>query len=235
MSTVNYGSLPFAQAIDYFRRKTNVTTERWNDLWRDNHNIGFMVAGALKDDLLNDFRQAVDTAIAEGKSIGWFKTQFQHIKQTHGWDHTGDATWRSNIIYNTNMRQSYNAGRYEQLQQFDYWEYQHGDSQQPRPLHLSWHGLLLPKSDPFWQTHFPANGWGCKCKVRGRSSQWVARKNLEVNTSPKIERFEWTDKVTGEIHLIPKGIDPGFDYAPKQATRKKELAKIAKNKSDALK
>lgn len=226
----NYGSLPFAEGIDYFRRKSNVTTERWNDLWRDNHNIAFVVAGALKDDLLNDFRQAVDSAIAEGKSIQWFKKEFKNIKQKHGWDHTGSEAWRSKVIYDTNMRQSYNAGRFEQLQSFDYWEYQHGDSQQPRPLHLSWHGKILAKDDPWWQTHFPSNGWGCKCRVRGRSKRHIERNGLTVDKSPKVERFEWTDKVTGEVHKIPKGIDPGFDYAPQKSKRKRELQQQAKRK-----
>jgi hypothetical protein len=30
--------------------------------------------------------------------------------------------------------------------------------------------------------------------------------------APKIEKYEWVDKATGEIHKIPKGIDPGWDY-----------------------
>ena len=30
--------------------------------------------------------------------------------------------------------------------------------------------------------------------------------------APKIKRYEWVDKATGEIHKIPKGIDPGWDY-----------------------
>ena len=173
-----------------------------------------MVAGALKDNLLNDFRQAVDLAIAEGKSLTWFKREFKHIVNRHGWDYTGSADWRSDIIYQTNMRQSYNAGRYEQLQHFDYWEYQHGDSITPRPHHLSWHGTVLPKDHKWWQTHMPQNGWGCKCKVRGRSKQALDRMGKDVTPAPKTETYEWIDKATGETHKIPKGIDPGFDYVP---------------------
>ena len=30
--------------------------------------------------------------------------------------------------------------------------------------------------------------------------------------APAIQRYEWVDKATGEIHKIPKGIDPGWDY-----------------------
>ncbi|WP_085299262.1 phage minor head protein [Cognaticolwellia mytili] len=231
MPEARYGSLPFQESIDFFKNKLNIPTERWNDVWRDGHNSGFMVAGALKDDLLNDFRQAVDRAIAEGKSISWFQKEFKNITAKHGWSHTGDANWRSNIIYNTNMRQAYNAGRFEQLQNFPFWEYQHGDSRQPRALHLSWHTLVLPKDDPWWQTHFPSNGWGCKCRVRGRSARYLKRKGITVDKAPNNGIWEWTDKATGEVHKIPKGIDPSFDYAPRKSTVVKQQKQLAKKKA----
>ena len=226
-----YGSLPFQESIDFFRNKLNVPTERWADLWRDGHNTGFAVAGAMKDDLLNDMRKMVDSAIAEGKSLGWLKKNFKEIRAKHGWEHTGSSAWRSRIIYDTNMRQSYNAGRYQQLQHFDYWEYQHGDSINPRPMHLSWHKLLLPKSDAWWETHFPQNGWGCKCKVRGRSQAYVDRKNLTISQTPKNGTNPWVDKVTGEEHQIPKGIDPGFDYAPHKQAIKNNITQQAIKKA----
>lgn len=229
---VRYGSLPFDEAITYFRGKLNVPTERWNDIWRDGHNNAFMVAGAMKDDLLNDFRQAVDRAIAEGKSLPWFQREFNKIVASHGWQHTGNAAWRSKVIYDTNIRQSYNAGRFEQLQHFDYWEYRHGDSITPRPMHLSWNGLLLEKDDPWWQTHMPQNGWGCKCKVFGRSKATVERKGLTPGKAPNDGSFDWTDKVTGEVHKVPKGIEPGFDYTPSKSVHAQQLQQHAKQKAN---
>ena len=229
-----YGSLPFNEAIAFFRTKLNIPTERWADVWREGHNSGFMVAGALKDDLLNDFRKAVDSAIAEGKSIGWFKKEFNNIVAKHGWQHNGKSNWRAKVIYDTNMRQSYNAGRYEQLQHFDYWEYQHGDSFSPRAMHLSWHGTLLPKEHEWWQQHFPQNGWGCKCKVRGRTGKQLARQGKTVNLPPKTDIKEWTDKVTGEVWEIPKGIDPGFDYVPKKSANKQKQKKISIEKAKSF-
>jgi len=230
-ASARYGSLPFKEAISFFENKLNIPTDRWADIWRDGHNSGFMVAGALKNDLLNDFRKAVDSAISEGKSIGWFKKEFKTIVAKHGWSHTGEANWRAKVIYDTNMRQSYNAGRYEQLQHFDFWEYQHGDSLHPRPMHLSWHGTVLPKEHGFWQTHFPQNGWGCKCKVRGRTAKQLERQGKKVKLPPKGEMTEWTDKATGEVHKIPKGIDPGFDYAPKKTAIKQQQKKLSVDKS----
>lgn len=32
--------------------------------------------------------------------------------------------------------------------------------------------------------------------------------------APKTEKYEWVDKATGEVHKIPRGIDPGWDYNP---------------------
>jgi len=228
---VNYGSLPFSEAIEYFRDKLNVPSERWADLWQSAHDSAFTIAGAMKDDLLNDFRKSVDEAIKDGKSITWFQQEFKKIVARHGWSHTGNAAWRSKVIYDTNVRQSYNAGRFEQLQRYDYWLYKHGDSRQPRELHLKWNGTLLPKDDPWWQTHFPSNGWGCKCKVFGRTQAQIDRKNLTVNQAPNDGTFEFIDKVTGEIHQVPKGIDPGFDYAPQKSEIKKRRNKIAEQKA----
>ena len=128
MSTAQYGSLKFNEAISFFKNKVDLPSERWADVWRDQHNLAFTVAGATKTDLLADMRKIVDASIAEGKSLKWFQSEFKHLVKKYGWDHTGTAPWRANIIYSTNMRQSYNAGRYAQLQNFEFWRYKHGDS-----------------------------------------------------------------------------------------------------------
>lgn len=35
-----------------------------------------------------------------------------------------------------------------------------------RPEHREWNGIVRPKNDPFWNTYWPPNGWGCRCTVR---------------------------------------------------------------------
>ncbi|PKG73169.1 F protein [Shewanella sp. GutCb] len=229
--STRYGSLPFNEQIRFFRNKLNVPTEGWTDLWQHSHNSGFSVAGAMKDDLLNDFRQAVDAAIADGKSLTWFKKEFNNIVAKHGWQHTGKANWRAKVIFDTNMRQSYNAGRYEQLQQFDYWRYAHGDSRYPRELHLKWHGTLLPKSDAWWQTHFVSNGWGCKCRIYGVSQSELERKGLTTTAAPNDGMRDWTDKTSGEVHKVPNGIDPGFDYIPRREANLVKQRRLASQKA----
>lgn len=205
---------PFAEQVAFFRGKLGnlIPTESWTDVWKSAHDTGFMVAGAAKADLLADLAGAVDGAIADGKSIGWFRDQFDSIVEKHGWSYRGEYNWRTRTIYRTNMVSSYSAGRLVQLRagNFEYWTYRHNDSvAHPRPLHLSWNGLTLPANDPWWRTHYPANGWGCLCYVVGVSRATAERMGWHIGVAP--------DDGT-EPDGRPKGIDKGWDYQPGATT-----------------
>ena len=45
---------PFAEQIEFFRQKLNLPTEHWDDIMRETHDRAFVVAGAMKADLLDD-------------------------------------------------------------------------------------------------------------------------------------------------------------------------------------
>ena len=68
-----YGGLPFNEAISFFRDKLNMPTRRWNDLAGEMHARAFVVAGAMKADLLEDLRAAVDKAISQGTTLAEFR------------------------------------------------------------------------------------------------------------------------------------------------------------------
>jgi len=224
------GSQYFQQAIDYFRDKVNVKGDAWDSLWQGQHATAFTVAGAMKDDLLCDLRQSVDKAISQGMSLAEFREEFEDIVAKRGWTgFRGEGSeagmaWRAKVIYDTNVRQAYNAGRWQQLQQFPVWVYHHGDSRNPRPAHLSWNGLTLSKDDPWWRTHFPQNGWGCKCRVEGYSKIRARLKGIEIGEAPDDGTYEYVNKKTGEVMQVPKGIDPGFDYSVGEAKFGRRLA-----------
>lgn len=203
--------LPFEEQVKFFREKLNIPTQKWTDLWKEQHAKGFMVAGAYKADLLADFRAAVEKAIAAGTTLETFRKDFDNIVEKHGWSYNGTRNWRSEVIYSTNIRQAYNAGRWaqltgpEQMQVLPYLTYKHGDSRVPRPMHLAWDGTTLPANDPWWDTHYPQNGWGCKCRVFGSTrSEFAAAQQAGMGDAPPSP----IDPKTG----APVGIDKGFDY-----------------------
>ncbi|MYG13508.1 MAG: DUF935 family protein, partial [Gammaproteobacteria bacterium] len=108
--------LPFSEQVDFFRRKLSLPTKAWTDIWQSQHDVAFVVAGAARDELLSDLRGAVDAAIADGETLASFRRRFDGIVAEHGWSHSGGRDWRTRIIYGTNLRSSYSAGRWEQMQ-----------------------------------------------------------------------------------------------------------------------
>lgn len=224
-----YAPLPFDEAISFFRGKLNVPTERWTDLWQNQHDTGFMVAGAAKAELLDDLRAAVDKAIANGTTLEEFRRDFDGLVARHGWTYRGGRAWRTEVIYSTNVRTAYAAGRYEQmtspemLRERPFWEYRHRDSVNPRPLHVEWDGTVLPADDPWWKTHYGPNGWGCKCTVFALSADDLADLGKQgPDPRPENGMRTWTDQTTGEVHEVPNGIDPGWAHTPGASGRAAE-------------
>lgn len=224
---VSHGSLPFQEQIDYFRGKTDIPSRTWTDIYQVEHDWAFVVAGTTKRALLSDMRGAVEKAITTGLTLEQFRKDFDQIVSKHGWQYNGGRGWRSRVIYETNLRQSYNAGREAQMadpelrKRRPFAVYRHGDSAHPRPQHLAWDGTVLPLDDPWWATHSPQNGWGCKCKKYMLSQRDVDRQGLKVGPAPVVEYENRTIGINSpngpRVVRVPKGIDPGFDFAPGQS------------------
>ena len=220
--------LPFDGAIEYFRDKVSLPTEAWDDLWGGMHGRAWVVAGATKDDLLSDLRDAVDKAISDGTTLDDFRKSFDAIVQKHGWSHTGPAGWRSAVIFNTNLSTAYHAAHWQQMTDPDvlqvrpYFRYVESSSTEPRVEHEQWYNLVLPADDPFWATHAPPNGWGCKCGLVSVSGRELERLKKDFagseypiqTTAPEITYYDWVNKKTGEVLKVPNGIDPGWDHNP---------------------
>ncbi|WP_306603911.1 phage minor head protein [Azonexus sp.] len=228
MADIAFGfGTPFSEQLDFFRQKLNLPSERWDDIKQAAHDRAFIVAGAMKADLLADLRGAVDKAIGEGRGLDAFRKDFKAIVAKHGWTGwTGEGTkageaWRTRVIWETNMATSYAAGRYRQLTDpefltlYPYWRYRHADwVANPRMQHVSWNNLTLPHYHLFWKSHFPPNGWGCHCWVTPVSAAEYAKAQAAGQTEPPAG---WDQR--GDTGQLP-GIAPGFDYAPGASIKK---------------
>ncbi|MGV3581877.1 MAG: PBECR2 nuclease fold domain-containing protein [Methylophilus sp.] len=220
----NPAQLPFKEAINFYRDKIKLPTSGWTDIWEQQHSKAFVVAGAQSDSLLQDLYNAIQDAKQSGGGYSDFKERFQEITTRHGWSYNGAPNWRSRVIYDTNITQAYNAGRYVQMQAVKhlrpYWQYRHTSIENPRLNHKSWDGLILPADDAWWDTHMPQNGWGCKCRIDSLSRieaqrEWTKAGKSGPDTAPEIV---WEDRIIGKngsnprIVTTPQGIDPGFGY-----------------------
>ena len=223
-STLAHARLPFDEQIAFFRRKLSLPTQSWTDIWQSQHDVAFVVAGAARDDLVSDLRGAVDQAIAEGTTLATFRRDFDAIVAKHGWSYKGGRSWRTEVIYGTNLRTSYAAGRYRQMKDVaerrPYWHYRHSDaSERPRHDHLAWDGLVLRHDDPWWTTHYPPNGWGCKCFVEALNARGIARLGKSgPDSAPALDArtVQVGQGPSRRTAIVPGGIDPGWAYAPGQ-------------------
>lgn len=221
--------LQFQEAIDFYRGKIRLPTSSWTDIWQQQHSHAFVVAGAAQDDLIEDMYNAIRTAQADGTGYPAFRQQFEEIAAKHGWAYKGTPGWRSKVVYQTNIQQAYNAGRWKQMDALKhlrpYIQYDHTSIEHPRLEHQAWDGLVLPFDDPWWDYHMPQNGWGCKCRVysltRSEAAQWWGQRGKTgPDESPEIEwevRNVGTQGSTPRTVRVPKGIDPGFAYNPGKA------------------
>lgn len=216
---------PFAAdpeaAIAFLRDKTELPTETWTDIWQEMHSRAFVVAGANTDAIVADFHDAVSRAIAEGRTIEQFREDFDRIVAAHGWSYNGGRGWRSRVIFETNLRSAYNAGRWKEAQDArrtrPWLRYVAVMDERTRPEHAAWHDTVLHIDDPWWDTHFPPNGWGCRCTVQSLNDRDLKRYGLTPAKQPPPGETEQRTVNTprGPVTVtVPVGIDPGFAYNP---------------------
>lgn len=86
-----------------------------------------------------------------------------------------------------------------------------GPSLERRLQHVRWHRLVLPADDAWWNTHYPPNGWGSKCRVR-QVSRRETGKLRGPGKAPKMRYRDWKNRRTGKVERGPVSIDLGRDF-----------------------
>ena len=247
---------PPKDALRFFRAKKLKPGFDFRDVYREEHAIQFTVAKAMEADILTDIRGALDQVLAEGRTFRQFQKQLTPRLQAAGWwgrkrvvdPLTGKEVTaqlgsprRLRTIYRANVRTARAAGQWERIQRtkraLPYLLYELGPSREHRPEHVSWAGTILPADDSWWRTHYPPNGWGCKCRVRQITRREADRRGGPT-PRPPIRRRDWLNRRTGEIERVPEGIDPGWDTNPGRIRRlkiaEKRLETAAAEKAAAL-
>jgi SPP1 gp7 family putative phage head morphogenesis protein len=232
ISWPEYMNLPPEKAIAYLRKKGYKITFDHKEMQREEHIYNFTVAKATSLEILQDIRAEVDKALSEGTTLNTFQKNLRPLLQEKGWwgkkvmtdPKTGEeklvqlgSSRRLAIIFDTNLRMAYAAGRWEGIQETKdlrpFLRYVSILDGRTRPQHRSWNDVVKLADDPWWDTHYPPNGWRCRCSVQQLSARDLKKQGLEVTTTTPdgLER-KFVDKKTGDTITVPQGIDPGFAY-----------------------
>lgn len=246
MAEITKGFETPQEVTDFFRQKRLRPAFSWADVWGQEHAFAFTVAKAVDTELLSAFKSSIDEAIAKGEGFETWKKKIAKDLTRLGWwgprkveDPTGEddpvlvdfsRPRRLKTIFWSNMRSARAAGQWERIQRtkkaLPYLLYVRTSAAEPRPEHLVWAGTLLPADDPFWNTHFPPNGWGCKCTVRQVTRREADRlvkdggmtvdgETVEISTeAPETATKTFKHRRRGTETEIPVGIDPGWHTNP---------------------
>ena len=216
--------LPPKEAVAYFRSKGFNITWNWYEQAMQAHAHAFTVAKAVRLDVLNTLRNEVERAIHDGITRKEFTAKLAPRLQKLGWwgkqivvDSTGAAKEiqlgsprRLATIYSVNIRTAYNAGRYAQMMNtadlYPYWQYVAVMDERTRPEHAKLHNLVFRYDDIFWKTHYPPNGWVCRCRVRALSEARLRELGLKVSYGASFiqarEVDAGIDEATGEVFRV---------------------------------
>ncbi len=215
--TVNVSNTTPQEAIEYFRAKLPLPTTRWDQVVGDIRGKAFTVAGATQMGILHDFTAAIERAVEEGTTLSDFQETFDQVVEEFGWSYRGSRQWRSALIFNNNVRSSYLAGRWQQYQRVKdrrpFLGYFTVGDPRVRDQHQAWEGTVLKIDDPWWDTHYPPNGFNCRCSTRSLSQRQMEREDLKETAAPPLDNTERYNPHTGEIYgQVPAGIDVSWNY-----------------------
>lgn len=238
--------LPPQEAIDYLAAKGYTVGFAWQDVYAEEHAAAFTVAKMLRIDLLQTVHRHLLAALEEGKTLAEFTAGLRPILEQEGWwgkqemvdPATGDAQIvqlgsprRLEVIYDVNIRSANSAGRWERAvrsQRFlPLMRYSSMHDARVRPQHLAWDKTALPVDHPWWNTHYPPNGWRCRCLAYPISQAAADADPTLKRSPPPGGTITWTNPRTGEVREVPVGIDPGFDYNPGKERQRRLYAALA--------
>jgi SPP1 gp7 family putative phage head morphogenesis protein len=185
-----------------------------------------LAARVVACDLARAFIAAAKKAVETGViPPGWDRLDRKQVLVT-----TGLQRYDPRVAFQATVRTAYGAGRYERAMasKKPFLVYRSMRDRRVRPWHRAIDGVTLPKDDAWWDTHYPPNGWRCRCKAYPADAGAIqdlvdagVKVQREVPDEPMVP---YTNKTTGETKELPASIDPGWDFNPgKEAHKLEEL------------
>ncbi|WP_299174408.1 PBECR2 nuclease fold domain-containing protein [uncultured Brevundimonas sp.] len=251
MAVMSFTGRPPADAVAFLKDKLvgGRLSHDWRDVWQDEHVTSFVVAKMASRDLLADVHRSLIDALSNGVTREQFVRDLRPMLEKAGWwgrqvqtdPVTGVAREvqlgsprRLRTIFDVNMRMATAAGRWQRIEEtkaaLPFLVYTAVLDGVTRPQHAAWGGrgavrIVLPVDHPFWRTHYPPNGWHCRCTVLQMSQAMLDNRGWTVTSEDALAKTDWKktrpwlNSRNGRTEVVPVGIDPGFAYNVGQARR----------------
>lgn len=197
-------------AAAYWKSKVPMTNKEAMALTEEARKRAFYAAGLAKLDQVNLIHGALLQALEQGQSVEDFKKNIAEIIKKAGWDGR-----RIETIFNTNMQTAYQAGRWKSIEKnkkrFPYLQYSSVIDNRTRASHAALHGIVYPVDHVFWNSHYPPNGFNCRCTAVQISKYYAEKEGLKIqNKMPG--HLKYTDPKTGNEYTVTD-LKPDIGFA----------------------
>ncbi len=166
---------PHTEAAELIAGKPVVVRDVFANLLPDIQARVFTISGIESANALQAARDAV-ASVPLGDQT-WDQAKKELIEQLDPYLGDGAKT-RAEMVLRVNAFTAFSASVHRVGMEDDdttHWQYLHGECEVPTPSHLALNGVILPKDDPFWDTHTgPWGHLGCVCYKRPLNEDLVA-------------------------------------------------------------
>lgn len=205
--------LPFEEARAYWKDRVPMQDREFYALADDAKAKAFTISGMRNLADLERMHQLLGEALDKGWSMEEFRQRAQPIFREAG---LGELDpWRARTIFHTNLQSAYMAGKWQQFQEtkelLPYLQYVAVGDTRTRPAHRDLSGMVFPVDDPFWDTHYPPNGFNCRCDAVACSESMLTRR-WDKMTDEERRRADLSPEALDERRALGEVLlpDPGF-------------------------
>ncbi|MCX8090601.1 MAG: phage minor head protein [Verrucomicrobiae bacterium] len=179
---------PHREASAFIRGKPVLSREVFDQLLPELRARAFTVTGIEAANILENLRDQI-AALPEGKP--WDEVKADLVETVTPF--LGDAAERrAELLLRIHGFQAFQAATWRTAQLDEdttHLQYLTMEDDRVRPAHQALDGVVLPKDDPFWETHTPPWDWGCRCRIRPLNPDQVALiREQDRNKPPEAQR-----------------------------------------------
>lgn len=169
----NWHGVTPEKALEFWRTRMGVPASEYVELDEAARAAAFTIAGVQSQRVVDAAKQAIDSALADGITETEFRRRVRAALVEGGDKPLSDE--RLAFVWKQNLATAYGAGRratqidpsVKALMPWGEWISQLVGPTR-RKHHVQLHGVTLPIDDPFFQSYYPPQGFGCECRVAAR-------------------------------------------------------------------
>lgn len=222
-------SLKFKEAIQFADSKKVVLPSEYYSMTMKGRATS--ISGLASLSQIEYVVNQLNKTLKEGKSLEEFKKAIRE-----GDIKIGLPANRLDTIFRTNIQAAYNFGRWQQQEKVaatrPYLMYDAVNDSRTRPSHALLDNTVLPRSDAFWQTHYPPLGFNCRCLVISLSESQARARGITQN-KPEVNADEGFGLNVAQFKQSLEAIvDKRIDELEIKFKRSSKMLALLKNKMD---